>query len=91
MLAEGHLAELFERAGVHGIVESVLPAEVEYARFEEWWEPYTLGVGPAGAHLASLDPASGETLRAGCHDVLGPGPFTVSACAWAVAATTTSD
>ena len=85
---EGHLAELFERAGIDGIVESVLPAEVEYSRFEEWWEPYTLGVGPAGAHLASLDPANRETLRAGCHDVLGPGPFTVSACAWAVAATT---
>ena len=84
----GHLAELFERAGIGGIVEAVLPAEVDYASFEEWWEPYTLGVGPAGAHLASLDQVSAEALRAGCHDVLGPGPFTVSAHAWAVAATT---
>ena len=88
---EGHLAELFERAGiigVDGIVDAVLPAAVDYERFEEWWEPYTLGVGPAGAHLASLDPPRRELLRAGCYEVLGPGPFTVSAHAWAVAATT---
>ena len=24
-------------------------------RFEEWWEPYTLGVGPAGVYVAGLD------------------------------------
>ena len=29
---------------------------VEHPTFEEWWEPFTLGVGPAGVYVAGLDP-----------------------------------
>ena len=28
--------------------------------FDEWWQPYTLGVGPAGKYAAGLDPARQE-------------------------------
>ena len=84
---EGHLAELFDAAGLDDAVDSVVSAEVEYASFEEWWEPYTLGVGPAGSYLSSLDPARREALRDGCRDLLGDPPFRVAGHAWAVAAT----
>ena len=53
---EGHLAELLGAAGLHDVEESDLTVRVEHASFEEWWEPYTLGVGPAGDYVASLDP-----------------------------------
>ena len=53
---EGHLAELFEAAGISEVEQAELSATTEYETFEEWWYPYTLGVGPAGAHAQSLSP-----------------------------------
>ena len=46
---EGHLAELFEAAGLGNIATTVLTVSREHPDFDDWWEPYTLGVGPAGA------------------------------------------
>ncbi|MGH7300448.1 MAG: class I SAM-dependent methyltransferase, partial [Candidatus Rokuibacteriota bacterium] len=51
---EGHLAELFEAAGLHEVQQTTLSAELEHSTFEEWWEPFTLGVGPAGSYTAAL-------------------------------------
>jgi SAM-dependent methyltransferase len=79
----GHLAELFGLAGVHEIAESVLSVEVEHPSFEEWWEPFTLGVGPAGGYVARLDPGRQALLRDHCRRVLPRAPFVVSARAWA--------
>src|SRR4029453_4238193 len=52
---EGPLAELFETAGLHDIGTTVLTVNREHPSFDDWWEPYTLGVGPAGAYVARLD------------------------------------
>ena len=52
---EGHLAELFKAAGLHDVDDTELAVRVEYASFDDWWEPFTLGVGPAGAYAAGLD------------------------------------
>ena len=48
---EGHLAELFEKAELREIEENVISADLEHSSFEEWWEPFTLGVGPAGSYV----------------------------------------
>jgi SAM-dependent methyltransferase len=80
---EGHLAELFETAGIREVEQSVVVARLRHASFDEWWEPYTKGVGPAGAHVAALDPAARERLREGCRARLPDGPFTIEALAWA--------
>ena len=45
---EGDLSRLFREAGLQDIVETELWVSVEHATFEDWWEPYMLGVGPAG-------------------------------------------
>ena len=55
---------------------------VEHASFEEWWEPYTLGVGPAGDYVAGLDPERRAELRERCRAKLPPAPFTVDVRAW---------
>ena len=52
---EGHLAELLAAAGLTSIEERTLSASVRFASFDEWWEPFTLGIGPAGAYLQTLD------------------------------------
>jgi SAM-dependent methyltransferase len=79
---EGHLAELFAQAGLGGIDVTTLTVHVSHASFGQWWEPFTLGVGPAGAYLASLGGDQQAALREQCRRLLPAGPFEVSATAW---------
>jgi SAM-dependent methyltransferase len=81
---EGQLAELFEAAGIREIEEGVLAVHAEHATFDDWWEPYTLGVGPSGGYVARLAPAEQARLRERCREKLPPAPFVLAACAWAV-------
>jgi ubiquinone/menaquinone biosynthesis C-methylase UbiE len=81
---EGHLAQLFHDAGLREIEESTLSTSVEHRSFEAWWEPYTLGIGPAGSYATRLDPAHQATLRELCRNLLPAAPFVVTARAWAV-------
>jgi len=80
---EGHLAQLFQAAGLHEVEESALSVDVEHPSFEEWWKPFTLGVGPAGVYAAGLDETRQARLRELCRDMLPAPPFVVSVRAWA--------
>lgn len=80
---EGQLAKLFDAARLHDVEATALSVSLEHSSFEEWWEPFTLGVGPAGAYVASLDPEGREALRERCRATLPPAPFVVTARAWA--------
>ncbi len=78
----GHLADLFRAAGIGDIVDSAVAVDVEHATFEDWWEPFTLGVAPSGAHVAGLEPDQRTALRELCRERLPEPPFVVSAKAW---------
>jgi SAM-dependent methyltransferase len=80
---EGHLAELFEAAGLREIEETTLSASLEHSSFEAWWEPFTRGVGPAGSYVASLGAERQAELRETCRTMLPTGPFVLTARAWA--------
>lgn len=80
----GHLVELAIDAGLSDPAESRLTVSSAYASFEEWWEPYTLGVGPAGAYAMTLEEDQRTELRERCRALLPPAPFEVSASAWTV-------
>jgi len=80
---QGHLVELFGDAGLREVEESTLTVSLEHQTFEEWWEPYTLGVGPAGVFVAGLDSGRQAELRELCREMLLTPPFTVTARAWA--------
>jgi SAM-dependent methyltransferase len=80
---QGHLGELFEEAGLHEIEASALTITIEHPTFEQWWEPFTLGVGPAGAYTAGLDAEQQARLRDRCRDILPAAPFALAARAWA--------
>jgi SAM-dependent methyltransferase len=79
---EGHLGELLQEAGLHEIEESALSVSIEHPSFEDWWEPFMLGVGPAGAYAAGLDTTRQAQLRELCREMLPEAPFTVTALAW---------
>jgi SAM-dependent methyltransferase len=80
---EGHLAELFAEAGLRDIEESSLAVTLEHPTFEDWWEPFTLGVGPAGRHAAGLHAEQQTRLRELCRERLPEPPFSLTARAWA--------
>ncbi|CAN5231035.1 class I SAM-dependent methyltransferase [soil metagenome] len=80
---QGHLTQLFEQAGLREIDETALSVSLEHATFEEWWEPFTRGVGPAGTYLAGLDPEQRASLREHCRSLSPASPFVVTAQAWA--------
>jgi SAM-dependent methyltransferase len=80
---QGHLVELFEAAGLRDVEEGDVAVDVEHPSFEEWWEPFTFGVGPAGALVARLDPDRRAQLRDLCREMHPDAPFIVSAHVWA--------
>jgi SAM-dependent methyltransferase len=84
---EGDLAHLFVKAGLSDVHEMVVSVRVEHPTFEEWWDPFTLGVGPAGEYVRSLAPEARERLRERCRDLIPASPFVVIGRAWAARAT----
>lgn len=80
---EGDLTSLFQEVGLKAVEEASISVRVEHPSFEEWWEPFTLGVGPAGSYTARLDPERRDALREQCRRMLAEAPFVVAGKAWA--------
>jgi trans-aconitate methyltransferase len=78
----GHLASLFDEAGLQDVSSGELTVRVPLESFDEWWEPFTFGVGPAGTYVAALSDAARADLRARCAKRLPKGAFELSATAW---------
>lgn len=84
---DGHLAELL--CATHGLAEvesTALSVSLDFKSFEEWWRPFTFGVGPPGAYLARLSPEDQAKLRDACARQFPDGPFTMPVRAWAARA-----
>ena len=77
---EGALQALLREAGLQRIEAAELEAPFAPASFEEWWEPFTLGVGPAGQYVAGLGEDARAALRERCRTLLPGAP---RAIAWA--------
>jgi SAM-dependent methyltransferase len=84
---DGELVDLARQARLGGAEQHVLTVHRRYESFEDWWEPFTFGIGPAGEIVASLDDAGRERLREACRRELpSDGPFELPARAWCVVA-----
>jgi SAM-dependent methyltransferase len=79
----GHLSELLGAAGLRDVETAELSVSIEHQTFEDWWEPFELGVGPAGAYARRLGEDELAALRERCRALLPAPPFTLSAVAWA--------
>ena len=80
---DGALRRMFESAGIHDVEAVEMPVTVTHGSFEEWWEPYLMGVGPIGEEIAALDPSDRQRVEDLCRERLGAGPFDVTAVAYA--------
>jgi len=79
----GHLEALFAEAGIEDVRGVEHAADAEHRTFDDWWEPFTLGVGPAGSHLRGLDADRQAAVRERCRAELGDGPVSFPAVVWA--------
>lgn len=84
----GELGALWRQVGLVDVEEAPLTAPLHFASFDDFWSPFLLGQGPAGAYAASLPPdrqaALAGRLRA---RLVGDGPdraIDLDARAWAV-------
>ena len=75
-----------EEAGLGDVEVDALVVSSRYEDFDELWETFLLGVGPAGQHLLSQPPERQAAIRAEYFSRLGEpaGAFELDARAWAV-------
>jgi ubiquinone/menaquinone biosynthesis C-methylase UbiE len=80
------LDQLWRGVGMEQVETDRLTVETGYSGFEDLWEPFTLGAGPAGSYCAALEPAQRAALHDRLFEELGSpaGPFTLRATACAV-------
>ena len=79
----GEIAEFFASAQLEHIEESMLSVASTYLSFDELWNGFLAGVGPAGSYCVSLRDAERDRLRGALFTRLGspPGSFTLGAVA----------
>ena len=80
---EGDLTRIFDEAGLGDVSETAIAFEVTHESFEEWWEPFALGVGPAGRYLGQLSSEDRDRVAALCRQEVPDTPFTLDIAVWA--------
>jgi hypothetical protein len=85
---EGQLGEAWKKAGLVNVQEKPLVIEQPYSSFDDYWEPFLKGAGPAGAYAVSLpEDRRGQLESRLRRRLLGgrnDGPFVLKARAWTV-------
>ncbi|HYM98364.1 MAG TPA: SAM-dependent methyltransferase, partial [Aestuariivirgaceae bacterium] len=84
------LVELFASTGLDGIEVTAIDIATPFASFEDYWQPFLGGQGPAPAHAMSLDEAARLRLRDRIREripVQADGAISLTARAWAIRAT----
>jgi trans-aconitate methyltransferase len=74
---DGQLAALMTAAGLDVLLSTTISVRVQIATFEEWWAPFSFGIGPAGEYVAGLTDGDRERLRARCLELLPDEPLEI--------------
>jgi ubiquinone/menaquinone biosynthesis C-methylase UbiE len=80
--ADGDIASRLRQAGLREVTSGALASHADYADFDDFWQPFTLGVGPAGHYLRTLSASQQAAIRDACRRHLPDGSFTLPARAW---------
>ena len=81
--AEGDIEEHLVRAGLEEVTGGSLVARADYSGFDDFWEPFTLAVGPAGQRLRSMPEEQQQMVReASRAELPKEGAFSLDARAW---------
>jgi SAM-dependent methyltransferase len=84
----GELAELWRAQGLGDVQDQPLTIESGFRSFDDYWQPFLAGQGPAGSFTISLSEPERRALQSRLRNRLlngGPDrPFTLPTRAWAV-------
>jgi SAM-dependent methyltransferase len=84
----GELGALGRQEGLHDVEEVPLTVALHFSSFDDYWAPFQLGQGPAGAYVATLPKDRqnelGERLRKRLLGAASDRPIDMRARAWAV-------
>lgn len=86
------LKELFANAGLDDVEVTAIDIATPFASFEDYWQPFLGGQGPAPAYAMSLDERTRARLRDGIRDrisVQADRSISLTARAWAIRANAT--
>jgi SAM-dependent methyltransferase len=87
LCAPERLRELFMSAGLYGVYVKSIEIETRFASFDDYWNPFLSGVGPAPGYVVSLPEDRRNALREKLRSTLPlstDGTITLHARAWAV-------
>jgi hypothetical protein len=59
----GELAALWRQGGLEDVREQPIDISMRFESFKDYWDPFLLGQGPAGAYVSSLNRDKVENLR----------------------------
>jgi len=86
----GGLAGFFRDAGLKDVETQSLTIRMDYANFEDYWQPFLGGQGPVGTYFGNLAPALEARIKEAVRDAYcsgsPDGPRSLAASAWAVRA-----
>ena len=84
----GGMLELWRAAGFDAVTQSSVTIRMDFAGFDDYWQPLLGGQGPVGSYVAGLDPATAarvrEAVRAAFLAGDDDGPRSLAATAWVV-------
>jgi SAM-dependent methyltransferase len=84
----GELSQLWKQGGLERVEERALDITMRFVSFDDYWSPFLLGQGPAGAYVKGLAQERLPLLRAEVKRRLAlsseTGPFTLKGRVWAV-------
>jgi SAM-dependent methyltransferase len=84
----GELEALWKQGGLHGVAGTPLDFTMKFGSFADYWEPFLLGQGPAGAYVRGLERSAREVLQGELRRRLGLAgkdvPFSLTTRAWSV-------
>ena len=78
------LTALCAEAGWPAVTVAPIEIETRFPSFEDYWQPFTLGAGPAPGYCVSLAEDARGRLKAMLQEQFGEGPISFTARAWAV-------
>jgi hypothetical protein len=80
----GELSALGLASGLREVAERELEAAARFESVDDFWSPFLLGQGPAGAYVANLGADQLEQLRCEVARRLPAAPFALGARIWAM-------
>ena len=84
----GELSELWRQSGLEDVQEQPLEVTMKFDSFMDYWDPFLLGQGPAGAYVRTLDGNRVQILRSAVKRRLSTSSesdaFVLPARVWAV-------